>query len=514
MRKLNTLFLKNQRGFTLVELVVVLAIVGILTVGSAALFKEQKVNVFHEVTAGKLETVKLALLTFVEKQRYLPCPDATAQGQAGFGMGNRQLNQSASFTVVPATQGISAQAETALSPFVPAVPATPAIPARTVSVDTCAVSSGTVPFEAIGLTLTEVTDAKGNLFRYVVNQGVTAANHIANCPVDSACFFNQNSPPAFNSSTEPVSGSLGGNNLRICSGLDCAGVNLLGDGLIAVLLAYNKHTDNGATGLSAEEQENLDGDKTFIKSQYVGVEGDTYFDDQLVSISGTELKRGDMRKTYQKNSVGGDNILSGNDILGLGGDTSSSGMRRMMRGGVEWEQVNQTFDFGAAAANTEIVLTYNTYAVGSWNQSSGGGMGGHHGSSSDAATVVSNGVERSRYQYDYTDNTQSGVVPVSFIAQSTGNIESQDQYGNVVTLSVTAGELVNTYADYWSETTELIVQTDANGQIDLEFAAGTTDTTETIDFTNIELVYYNTPSAAPDFPTVEPISGISQTEGL
>ena len=506
MGKLNKCDVKKQSGFTLVEVAVVLGIVSILAIGSSTLFKEQKVNVEHDTAENKLAMVKVALLKYVEKNNYLPCPDANAKGTTGFGVSNRTLNQSASFTAIPAVLGQPAQAETATSPFIPAVPTIPAQAATAVRVDTCSVNAGTVPFEAIGLSIADVTDAKHNLFHYVVNQGVTVASKIANCPVNSACFFNRNSTPAFDYTTEPVAGRLGADNLKVCSDTDCLGANLLADGLVAVVLAYNENAS------SAEEQENRDSDQTFIKSQYVGEVGSTYFDDQLVSISGSELKRGE-RKMFQKNSVstaGGNTPLSGNDLLNMGDNSIGGSGTNVGTDDVIWDKVNQTFDFGAVAANQEIVLTYDTYAVGSWDQPSGWGSN----VTSDTGTVTSNGVLAKEYKYDYTDNTQDGVVAVSFVAGFTGNLDSRDQNGNAVTLSITKGETVNTYADYWNDSTELILQADENGQIDLEFAVGTTATFETIDFTNIELVYYNTPPPIPSFPSVEPISGITQTEGL
>ena len=158
MGKLNKHGIKKRSGFTLVELSVVLAIVAVLAIGSATLFTEQKVNIEHDLSEGNLKTVKTALLSFVEKNNYLPCPDANVKGDAGFGTGNRELNQSANFLAIPATFGQPAQAATASSPFIPAVPAIPAQPAKTVNVDTCSVNAGTVPFEMIGLSLKDVTD--------------------------------------------------------------------------------------------------------------------------------------------------------------------------------------------------------------------------------------------------------------------------------------------------------------------------------------------------------------------
>lgn len=508
MDKLNKHDIKKWGGFTLVELSVVLAIVAVLVIGSATLFKEQKVNVEHDLSEGNLKTVKMALLSFVKKNNYLPCPDASSKGDAGFGISNRELEQSASFAAIPATFGQPAQAATASSPFIPAVPAIPAQPAKTVNVDTCSVHVGTVPFKMIGLSLKDVTDEKHNLFRYAVNQGVTVASNIANCPEDSACFFNRNSSPAFGYTTEPVAGRLGVNNLRVCSEMNCSGVNLLADGLIAVVLAYNENV----SGLSAEERENLDNDKTFIKKKYVREEGSTYFDDQLVSISGSELKRGE-RKIFQINRVvsgGGGSPPSSPDIADIDDLGAGSSGTNNMRDVAKWDRVNDTFDFGEGAANREIVLTYDTYAVGSWDQppTSSSTI------TSDTGTVSSNGGVKKTYKYDYTDDTQTGLVDISFVTDKAVNLMSIDENGDVIVLSFAEGEMVNITVDYWRESTELILQADENGEIDLEFAVGTTGTFETIDFTNIKLVYYKTPPPIPSFPSVEPISGITQTEGL
>jgi prepilin-type N-terminal cleavage/methylation domain-containing protein len=509
MNTLNKYCSKKQKGFTLVELAVVLGIVSVLAIGSVTLFKGQKVNVEQESAAGKLETVKIALLRFAEQNHYLPCPDASATGTES------RILQIADFAAVPATFGRLAQAATATTPFIPAVSAIPAQPAKTVSVDICAVNSGTVPFEMIGLSLADVTDSNHNLFHYAVNQGVTIASNMANCPVNSACFFNRNSSPAFDYTTEPVAGRLGANNLRVCSDSSCSGADLLSDGLIAVLLAYNK---NASAGVSIEEQENLDGDKTFIKAQYKGEESSAYFDDRLVSISGSELKRGDM-KTYQKNSMAGagtsippSQALLDIDDLGAGSSGTNIGTDEAF-----WDRVSQTFDFGTAAANQKVVLTYNTYVVGAWDQPETTGSN----VTSDQGTVSSNNTQVKLYDHK-VDNFE-GVVQVSFVAGSidpdvTGEtytlIDTYNASGQVEEMEVTEGVTYETYQPYWNDSAEIILTTDANGLIDLEFAVGTTATVETIDFTDIELVYYDTPPPIPDFPSVAPISGITQTEGL
>ena len=158
MNTLTKQTLKTDSGFTLVELAVVLAIVSVLAVGSATLFSEQKVNADQEISGNKLKAVKVALLTFAEQNHYLPCPDTNVEGENGFGTGNRSMNQTANFALVPAVQGRQAKAATDSAPSIPAMLPTPEQPARSVNVDVCAEDDGTVPFEMIGLSRADVTE--------------------------------------------------------------------------------------------------------------------------------------------------------------------------------------------------------------------------------------------------------------------------------------------------------------------------------------------------------------------
>lgn len=497
----------KQSGFTLVELAMVLGIVSVLAIGSVTLFSEQKVNVDMDMSQSKLEAAKVALIRFAEQNHYLPCPDINVEGETGFGFENR-VSAVANIAAVSALPGTPAQVATATAPFIPAVSAIPAQPARTETVDICVADNGTIPFEMIDLSKAGVEDVNKSLFHYAVTVNVDVAANLANCPVDSACFFNRNTVPAFNYSTEPVSGALGVNNLTVCSGSDCSGANLLGDGLIAVLLAYNQ---NNFSVVGSDEAENQDNDQIFIQSNY-SLSEDDYFDDLLVTISGAELKKKE-EKTYQKESVAeiaGGTAFSGNDLLNMGDNSLGGSGTNVGSDDVIWDSVNQVFDFGESAANQEIVLTYKTRAVGSWDQP----LNSSSTTTSDTATVTNNGAQVEEYKYNFKDDTQDGVQAVSFVAGFTGNLETRDVNGNTVIISIVKGQTYNTYTDYWVEEREFILQTDSTGQVDLEFAVGTTATYETIDFTDIELVYYNVPPPIPSFPSVKAISGISQTEGL
>lgn len=464
--------LKKQIGFTLVELALVLTIISVLAIGSTTLFTGQKESAEQSVSQARLVAVKIALLRFMEKNYYLPCPDTNGQGESGFGFENR-------FNAA-------------------------------VNVDVCSEHSGTVPFEELGLSLVDVKDAKKNLFYYAVTQGVTVASDIANCPVDSACFFNSNTAPAFNVSTEPVSGNLGAKNLELCAGTNCAGQNLLGRGIVVMVVAYNNRATS--TGVSVEEAENRDGDTTFIQLS-APTES---FDDSLISISGHELKRNEER-TFRENTanVNLNQSFEGNNLESMGNNSVGNKGTGVGTDNVIWDEVSQEFDFGANAANKEIVLTYKTRAIGSWDQPPTPSSN----VTSDTAIVSSNGVEIKTYKYDYTDVSSKGkpdgVVLATLFAGFTGWLAGvRNEDGTARNFYIVEGEEYEVYLDYWDDEVEIIVETDGSGKIDLEFAVGTTAISEVINFTDIELMYYNTPPPIPSLPSVYPISGISQTDGL
>ncbi|VAW47586.1 hypothetical protein MNBD_GAMMA03-1338 [hydrothermal vent metagenome] len=447
----------KQNGFTLVELAVVLGIVSVLAIGSATLFTEQKVNIGRESSEEKLKTVKVALLKFVEKNHYLPCPDTDALGDRSFGTENR-FNE-------------------------------------TTNLDTCVASYGTVPFKMLGLSQLDVMDSYSNMLHYAVTGGVTSSADITDCPTNSACFFNHNTTPAFDHTTRPVFGDTGAKNLELCAGQSCSGSDLLARGLIAVILAYNQ--DGGeTTDLNAEEVENKNNNLRFVKSPYLDENGH-FFDDLVITISGNEIKRENERK-YQKNSIEVDvNLkITGNDLKDMG-DTRVGGVgTNVWTDDVIWDEAEQTFSFGEDAANKEIVLTYDTYAIGTWDQPGGSNS---QNVTSDTATVSSNGDLVKEYKYEHKDNTQTGQIEVTY-----RDIANDPNGNSTITRTV----------DYWEDSTEVIVETDSEGKVKLEFAVGTTANYETIDFSNIELTYYNTPPPLPELPKINPISNITQTEGL
>jgi prepilin-type N-terminal cleavage/methylation domain-containing protein len=137
----------RHSGFTLAEIAVVLAIIGIaMTMGLKMLTATFENSAYSE-TKAKQERIKLALVSFMRSNGRLPCPDTTA--------------------LLANPTGVEAAACT----FPPLIPALLAA--------NRAAGSGVVPWATLGLPREAVLDGWGNYFTYRV------ANFVAIDPVTS-----------------------------------------------------------------------------------------------------------------------------------------------------------------------------------------------------------------------------------------------------------------------------------------------------------------------------------------
>ena len=127
---------KPSRGFTLVEILVVLVIVALIVAMAAVLVRGISAAQKRSLTTAKLATVDAAIVQYVMQQRRLPCPADGTQASAS------------------ATAGAEAGAPGA-----------------------CAGNqqNGVVPWKALGLTEADMTDGWDRRITYRVDQALTVA---------------------------------------------------------------------------------------------------------------------------------------------------------------------------------------------------------------------------------------------------------------------------------------------------------------------------------------------------
>lgn len=446
--RLNNPLTQHAHGYSLVGMALVIAIVGVLGIGSVSLYSEQKVHVNWMDSGAKLKVNKASLLKFAKLNKYLPCPDTDDDG-----LENR-------------TAGA------------------------------CTAANGALPYLDLGLSRADVQDSWGFMVGYAVNQNAVSATDIVNCPTQSACFFNNITPPAFNLTTLPLPGQAGSGNLTVNkempAGLVAAAVNM-----VAVLVAYN---ENGAitSGLGTYEAENRNNDAVFVQGVY---NESPYFDDVIETISANELKtRFESESvvnavTIPTQAIAGSNTGS----LGENKTTGGSGHNVQTRPVDTWDYNNQNFDFGAGNAGKTVTLKFDAEIIGGWEDGSRSSGGVAH--TQDQFIVGINGTQPDDGTLDSSQiatllNTQQELEVFTYDDPS-----NRDNTG------------YNSY-DSWNEYKEYNVVLDESGQVNVNFVVGSTHTTERVVVSNVEVILYNPPPTLPSFPSVYPIEGVSQTQGL
>jgi prepilin-type N-terminal cleavage/methylation domain-containing protein len=130
--------LAKQRGFTLIEIVVVIVVVAILIAMAAALTRGVIAGQKRSLTVTRMQAVDAALVQFVTQQRRLPCPaDGTlASGDANAGVEMRVANACS-----PANQ-----------------------------------QAGVVPWRALGLAEVDATDGWDRRITYRIDPALGAPN--------------------------------------------------------------------------------------------------------------------------------------------------------------------------------------------------------------------------------------------------------------------------------------------------------------------------------------------------
>ena len=441
-------------GFSLIEMAVVLGVVGLITAGSVGMYSEQQTHVKWMEGDSKLLLSKASLLKFSRINKFLPCPDTD-----GDGLENRT--------------GMA-----------------------------CTANNGSVPFNDLGISQADVQDSWGNALRYAINQSATSATSIANCPIDSACFFNNTTIPAFDLTTLPVMGNAGTNNLRVCNTAGCnaatAGASIDGDALIAVLVSFN---ENGAVagGLGVAEAENRDNDLFFVQNDY---SESPYYDDLIQTISANELKdRYESEVIALVNNttttVGVNTNPSATGTVGIAGGTGDND-RFSDNIGVNIEST--TIAFGAENAGQTVTLTFDAVIEGGWEDA------GVNGGTPDT---------NRRGELETQDRFMVGLNggDVSHLDDQLVNLDAgvAEFDGHQLTDSFFYDENLDR-DNTWYEYASYNVVLDSNGELNIDFAVFSTHVSEEVTVSNINAVMYSAPDAPPSFPSVTPIPGIDQTD--
>jgi len=240
----------KQAGFTLIEIMLVLAIVSLIVGAGFTTFGSYIDNANQSHTKGNLEVTKRAMLDYVLVNRHMPCPDTDNDG-----------------------------AENRTSAFA------------------CSANKGTVPFNDIGLGVAVTRDDFNNVFGYGVNTDVTSAADIADA-TNSASYFGNQSVPAFDLLTPPTSNnSAVAESYTVCkqSATTCntTASNVEVSAIPAVIVAFNENGSStnisgcNSGARSTKETENCDADLLLWKGYFQ----DGTHDDQMVTISGYEIKQ-------------------------------------------------------------------------------------------------------------------------------------------------------------------------------------------------------------------------------
>lgn len=247
--------LYKARGFSLVELAVVVGILGIALIGTFSNLGEFRTTAKQAETEQNLKKIKEQLIKFARINKYLPCPDtnSTVDGRENRGNAN-----------------------------------------------TCSRDWGTVPYLDIGMKKNQVEDAYGNLIRYAVNSQTTDVSLMCQDVTSSASYFCNDLPgagQAFFSLTEtaplavdPVTGNQndGVGNYIVCNhnNADCSGnTDLSTSSASVVLVAYGQ----GECSSTTAAQENCDTDQRYHQAKITSEEGKE-FDDLIEYITGYEIK--------------------------------------------------------------------------------------------------------------------------------------------------------------------------------------------------------------------------------
>ncbi len=240
----------RQKGFTLIEIAIVLLIVSILLGYTLAMFPAQQNLKNYRAVSSKIEEIKNNLIAYAQVNGRLPCPDIDADGLEN--------------TIDVANNNTGA-----------------IIPGGDTFIDGCVQYRGQVPYGTLGLSGDVdnngiYVDPWGEQYRYsisnVASLGAVVDLVSANA-VRTVGISNLTASDLFICNDSAV---LGGDN-------DCAdaGSNLVAGEVSVVIVSTGKDKQTIASNIQAE---NLDADNVYVSNTLSGVSG-SEFDDVVKWIS-------------------------------------------------------------------------------------------------------------------------------------------------------------------------------------------------------------------------------------
>lgn len=283
--------LKNtkQHGFSLLEIAIALVLITILMqTGLSALNQARHIQTY-QATADQLKDIKRALLSFVQINSYLPCPDTNSNG-----LENREADGrcSANLGKLPYLEfgGVGKQDEFG-NPFLYA------INEKSTNNDEIRNHCYTASLFAKNGSITNVLyQRQDELTRFC---SLAQCNKIQNA-VPVTCLttpvsVNRTAPPYFSNLTQPLGTTTAlSSSLKVCSNeasncvSNTALTSLTGNHLPLVVVSFGKNgaaTWQNCTSAGANEQENCDND-AYFRQQPLSDE----FDDQLIWLTMHEIK--------------------------------------------------------------------------------------------------------------------------------------------------------------------------------------------------------------------------------
>lgn len=236
------------RGFSLIEIAVVLFIIGLVTGGIVALLNSMVGNRQIEATRTRQEAIKTNLISFIARNNRMPCPAPSTSSDGAEG-------------VTPGTcTGVSSSG-TGVSTVV----------------------TGMVPWASLGLPEETALDAYNNRFTYQVVRASTGLNSVTISGMTGWITIHRNGPGA------------AGNQVNDCSG----GATINPCAAVAVIVSHGKDGFGGYTRFGVQipfssnvtgddEKENADGDSKFVVKDFSDIASNP-FDDSVMALTATDL---------------------------------------------------------------------------------------------------------------------------------------------------------------------------------------------------------------------------------